>query len=578
MIKLPASTPPAARTDSDPEACLRFDRYVLDLRRGSLKNGEQDIVLRPKSFEVLRLLVENAGRLVGKDEIAAAVWPDVVVTDSSLTQCIKELRRALGNDGERLIKTVSRRGYRLESTAAAVAPTDALPTADTESRPAAEEPAATAKRRLRVVLGVIVASVLLALALFLSKLWDSATPLRPILDPAKPTVAVLPFSNLSGDPGQEYFSDGITEDLITDLSQISGLFVIARNSSFAYRNKTVGAAQIGRELGTRYIVEGSVQRSGGRLRINTQLTDASTGIEVWADRYDRDIKDLFAMQDDVRQKIVSALAVKLSPGESRRLARKQTGNVEAYNYWARGRENLAHMTAEENVEARRMFLRAIEIDPNFARAYGGIANTYSLEVELGWAKASFDEAIANSLTYAQRAVSLDEGLPEARWALARAYAWYRQPDRAIAEIEQAVKLNPSYADGQAYYALLLAYDGRAREGLHNIEQAMQINPQYPFWYRHNLGVIEFMLGQYARAAGHLKEALDRNPNWQPSRQMLVAAYGQLGRVNDAQWEIGELRTAGSDVSLARIRERAPFRAAADQARLLDGLRKAGVAE
>ncbi len=584
----PSITPASARMDSERGECLGFDRYVLDLRRGALKDGEEDIALRPKSFEVLRLLVQNAGRLVGKEEIAAAVWPDVIVTDASLTQCVKELRRALGNDGERLITTVARRGYRLESTAAAVPPGATAvaqpPTVSVAAGPIAGERAAAPRRvgagaqRLRLVAGAIVAGASLAATLLWWGIRDNSAPSRQVLDPAKPVVAVLPFSNLSGDPAQNYFSDGITEDLITDLSRISSLFVIARNSSFAYRNKAVGAAQIGRELGTRYIVEGSVRRSGGRVRINAQLTDASTGMEVWADRYDREIKDLFALQDEVRQKIVSALAVKLSPGESQRLARKQTENLEAYDFWSRGREALAHMTAEENVEARRMFLRAIEIDPGFARAYGGIANTYSIEVELGWARSSPDEAIANSLTYGQRAVSLDESLPEARWALARAYAWHRQPERALAEIEQAVRANPSYADGRAYYAILLAYNGRAREGLRNIEQAMRINPQYPFWYRHNLGVVEFMLGEYARAAGHLKEALERNPNWQPSRQILVAAYGHLGRVDDAQWEIRELRAAGSDMSLALIRERTPFRSSADLTRLLDGLRKAGVAD
>ncbi len=581
-MNLPSSTP-SAGTDTDREACLSFDRYVLDLRRGSLKSGEQDIELRPKSFELLRLLAENAGRLVGKEEIAAKVWPDVVVTDSSLTQCIKELRRALGNDGERLIVTVARRGYRLESAASAVPPTGASAAAGLRSAPIAAAAAASGKRSAldlrrfgpgKLWLALLLASAAVAAALLFAVTRHGAVPSPPVL----PTIAVLPFSNLGGDPRESYFSDGITEDLITDLSRMSGLAVIARNSSFAYRNKAVGAGQIGRELGARYIVEGSVQRSGGRLRINAQLIDASTGTEVWVERYDRDIGGLFAVQDEVRQKIVSALAVKLSPSESQRLARRQTASLQAYDFWARGRENLAHMTAEENLEARRMFLRAIAIDPNFARAYGGIANTYSIEVELGWGRSSPEEAIANGLTYGQRAVALDEGLPEARWALARAYAWRRQPERALAEIEHAVQLNPSYADGQAYYALLLAYDGRAREGLRNIEQAMRVNPQYPFWYRHNLGVIEFMLGQYASAAQYLEQALERNPNWQPSRQLLIAAYGHLGRVGDAQWEIGELRAAGSEVSLARIRERAPFRAPGDLARLLDGLRKAGVEE
>jgi TolB-like protein/DNA-binding winged helix-turn-helix (wHTH) protein len=573
----------SASTSSPARACLRFDRYVLDLGRGCLKSGENDIALRPKSFEVLRMLVENAGRLVSKDEIVAAVWPDVIVTDSSLVQCVKELRKALGDDGERLITTVSRRGYRLEAAAAAVPPT-----VDPQARPATKEretrgafdlrPAIVRMDWRRAGPGLLIAGVALTALLLWFKPGDDATALRPAVDQAKPVVAVLPFTNLSGDPAQDYFSDGMAEDLITDLSKVSGLFVIAGNSSFVYRNKAVNAARIGRELGTRYIVEGSVRRSGGRVRINAELIDTSTGLQLWADRYDSELKDLFELQDDVRRKIVAALAVKLSPGEGRRLARKPTDNVEAYDLWARGREIEGHMTAKENVEARKMFLRAIAIDPLFASAYASIANTYSTEVEMGWITTSVGEAVSNSLTYGQRAVALDESLPQARRSLARAYVWQRQPGRALAEIEQAVLLNPNYADGHAFYALLLAYDGRARDGLSHIEQAIRINPQSPFWYRHILGVVEFTLGRYVQATGHLKEALQRNANWQPARHMLIAAYGHLGRIDDAHWEIGETEVAGSAITLAGMRERVPYRNSADLNRLLEGLRKAGVAE
>ncbi|HET7765680.1 MAG TPA: winged helix-turn-helix domain-containing protein [Burkholderiales bacterium] len=564
-------------------ACLRFDRYVLDLGRGCLRSGQNDIALRPKSFEVLRMLVENAGRLLSKDEIAAAIWPDVIVTDGSLAQCVKELRRALGDDGERLIKTVSRRGYRLEA-AVATEPS----TVDLQAHPATKERETARAFHLHRAIaqmdwrlagpGLLIAGVALTALLLWFKSGDDATALRPTLDPAKPVVAVLPFTNLSGDPAQDYFSDGMAEDLITDLSKVSGLFVIAGNSSFVYRNKAVNAAQIGRELGTRYIVEGSVRRSGDRVRINAELIDTSTGLQLWADRYDSELKDLFELQDDVRRKIVAALAVRLSPGEGQRFARKPTGNVEAYDLWARGREIEGHMTAKENVEARKMFLRAVAIDPQFASAYASVANTYSTEVEMGWTSTSVEEAISASLTYGHRAVALDESLPQARRSLARAYIWHRQPERALAEIEQAVLLNPNYADGHAFYALLLAYDGRARDGLSHIERAMRINPQSPFWYRHVLGVVEFTVGRYAQAAGHLKEALQRNANWQPARHMLIAAYGHLGRIDDAHWEIGETEVAGSPITLTGVRERVPYRNPADLNRLLEGLRKAGVAE
>ena len=581
---LPISQPSAMR--------IRFDRYVLDLGRGCLMSNEVDITLRPKTFEVLRFLVKNAGRLVSKNELITAVWPDVIVTEASIVQCVKELRRALGDDGERLIRTVSRRGYRLETTAAIepvgeVSAVVGVPPcirveSNENARNIPHEPHtadAGAKKRLRIW-------VVLSIAMFLtiSFLWlwlrpGGETSVRwPALFASKPTIAVLPFITLSSDPGQSYFSDGLTEDLITDLSKVSGLLVIARNSSFAYRDKPADAERIGRELGAKYIVEGSIRRSGDQIRITAQLIDTNTGLHIWAERYDRELKEMFHLQDDILQAIVAAVAVKLLPSEIQRLARKPTNSIEAYDFWARGRELQTHMTVEENNLARQMFLHATAIDPSFARAYGQIANTYSVEVELGWNNSSVDEAIANSILYGQRAVALDEGLPEARWPLARAYAWNRQTERALAEIKQAVLLNPNYADGQAYYALLLTYEGRAREGLDHIEQGMRMNPQYPFWYRHNLGIVEFMLGRYNESASHFEEALERNPTWQPSRQMLIAAYGYLGRVDDAQWELEKLRVAHTASSLKEIRERAPYRNPADMSRLLDGWCKAGVTD
>jgi adenylate cyclase len=433
-----------------------------------------------------------------------------------------------------------------------------------------------ARRKLAVVIGAaMLAAALVAGGVFwwMRPAWDGSN----VAAAGKPSIAVLPFDNLSGNLEETYFSDGMTEDLITDLSKVSGLMVIARNSSFAYRGKTVSIATVGRELGVRYVVEGSVRREGDRIRITAQLIDASNDAHIWAERYDREMKAIFDLQDDVRQKIVAALAVKLAPGESERLAQKPTNNIDAYDYWARGLALESRFTPEDNAEARRMFMRAIEIDPKFARAYGQVANTYANESNLGWTGLEAD-SLSNGLKYAERAVAMDDSQPEAHWTLAYAYSRYNMTDKARAQLEKAIALNPNYADGEAYYALMLAYDNRVDDARRHIEKAMRINPRFPGWYLTILGDIEYLSGHYEKAVANLKQALERNPNWQPARRILIAAYGELGRLDDAQWEIAEARTGGAVLTLSNAREISGYQDGPALTHLIEGLRKAGVPE
>jgi adenylate cyclase len=275
---------------------FQFEGYTLDLARSSLRTADRDAQLRPKAFEVLRHLVENAGRLVTKEELIRAVWPNVVVTDEVLTHCVSEVRQAIGDSKQTIIVTVPRRGYRFAATV---------------SRVAADLPAPRAP---------------------LSAGSDPPSRPSPLLD--RPSVAVLPFANLGGDPQQDYFSDGITEDIITELSRFSELLVIARNSSFQYKGKAVDIRQIGRELAVRYVLEGSVRRSGDRLRITAQLIDTATGGHRWAERYERELHDVFAVQDEVARAIVAILAAHVNRAEVERALLKPPAAWEAYEYAA----------------------------------------------------------------------------------------------------------------------------------------------------------------------------------------------------------------------------------------------------
>ena len=286
---------------------------------------------------------------------------------------------------------------------------------------------------------------------------------EPLPLPDKPSIAVLPFTNISGDLEQEYFSDGITEDIITDLSKVSALFVIARNSVFTYKGRAVRVQEVSRDLGVRYVVEGSVRKSGNRVRITAQLIDGMSGGHMWAERYDRDLTDIFALQDEITEKIVAALQVKLTEGEQEQVARRYTENLVAYDYFLRGRADQARATKETNAQAREMFERAIELDPNFAGAYAVLSHTYSRDWSYQWSDDT--QALERASEAAKKAVTLDDSLPLAHARLAWIYLWRRQHEQAIAEVKRAIFLDPNFAEGYARLGIILTYAGRPGEGI-----------------------------------------------------------------------------------------------------------------
>jgi adenylate cyclase len=387
----------------------------------------------------------------------------------------------------------------------------------------------------------------------------------------RPSIAVLPFDNLSGEPEQEYLTDGMTEDLITDLAKISGLTVIARNSTFAYKGKSPDVRDVAENLNVRFVVEGSVRTAGGRIRIN--------GAHVWAERYDREMTNVFDLQDEVRERIVAALQIELTPAEEKRLARHLTDNPDAYDAYLRGLQQESFFTKEGNIESQRLFEKAIELDPTFAGAIGKLATAHTLAAETGWTSTP-EESLETARLLADKAVALDDELPEAHWAVARVYSRKRlfDGDRAIASLRKAIALDPNYADGHAMLSVVLSFVGRSEEGLAHIETAMRLNPHFPFWYYYTLGANQFMLTRYEAAIESFEKAIERNSSWQSSHRIIIAAYGHLGMIEEAEWEMEELRMLGFEPTLANIKSRAQFQDPAYLARFIDGLRKAGVPE
>ncbi|MGE4094434.1 MAG: tetratricopeptide repeat protein [Candidatus Binatia bacterium] len=341
--------------------------------------------------------------------------------------------------------------------------------------------------------------------------------------PDKPSIIVLPFQNLSGDPGQDYFSDGLTDVLTGDLSQISSLFVIARNSAFTYKGKAVKAQDIGREMGVRYVLEGSVLKADGQVRITMQLIDAITGYHLWSERYDRPLQNIFALQDEIVQKIVTTLKLQLVLQEQGQAARKHTDNLEAYDAFLRGMAYLILDKKEEvTVQARQMLEKAIALDPQYAEAYAVLGGTYWVEWVNRW---SVDpQTLERAFTLAQKAIALDDSLPTAYAVLGLVYGLKQQYDQALTACARAIALDPNNEHSYFTQAQMLNWTGKPEEALQSVQQAMRLNPHYPVWYLHDLSWAYNMTGHYAQAVSASQEAIDRSPMSVPAHFNLTVSY------------------------------------------------------
>jgi adenylate cyclase len=396
-------------------------------------------------------------------------------------------------------------------------------------------------------------------------------PSRPS---ALPSIAVLPFANFGGDPEQGYFADGLTEDLITELSRFQELRVIARNSVMTYKGKPARVQDVGRDLGVRYVLEGSVRRAGARVRITAQLVEAATGHHLWAERFDRDLADIFEVQDEVTRGIVATLAGRLSESERRRARSGQTENLEAYDCVLRGRELWERFTPEANREARRLYEEAIELDPDYARAYASLAWTYLVEHSERWVDPE-EQPLERALEYARQGVMVNPASHSNYLALGQICLSKGLHDDALEALETAIALNPNDADGYAFLARALSFAGRPEEAIELIEKAQRLNPAAPRWYALNLGMALYLARRYDDAVTAFRKG---RPLGDAGYRWLAAAYGQLGREQDAKAAAAQYLKLTPDFSLTRHLQMLHFQHAEDREHYADGLRKAGLPE
>jgi|Deesub1362A_J573_1020465.scaffolds.fasta_scaffold00689_17 TolB-like protein/Tfp pilus assembly protein PilF len=393
--------------------------------------------------------------------------------------------------------------------------------------------------------------------------------------PDKPSIAVLPFVNMSGDPKQEYFSDGITEEIITALSKLPKLFVIARNSTFTYKGKPVKVQQVSQDLGVRYVLEGSVRKAGDKVRITAQLIDALTGRHLWAERYDRRLKDIFAVQDEITMKIITAMGVKLTAGEQARLSAKGTDNLDAYLKYLEGREHLFRFNKDNNLLARQRAEEAMDLDPEYSNAHALLGKTHILDVWFKWSK-SPKESLVRAFEFAKKALALDESNIVARRALSHIYLLKRQHDKAIAECERTVSYAPNAADSIYNLGIILRFSGRAKEAISMHERAIRLNPMPPASYLYQLGLCYTFIGEFEKAIAICNKALDQNPNDLVGRITLAIAYSSLGREEEARAEAAEVLRINPKFSVEYASKTWPYKNQADRDLVFGALRKAGL--
>jgi adenylate cyclase len=392
--------------------------------------------------------------------------------------------------------------------------------------------------------------------------------------PDKPSIAVLPFVNMSEDPKQEFFVDGMTEEIITALSKGPNLFVIARESTFTYKGKAVKVKQVSEELGVRYVLEGSIQRSGDRIRVNAQLIDALKGHHLWAERYDRDVKDIFAIQDEIAMKIITALQVKLTSGEMIHVLAKGAKNIDAFTKYLQAVDLWTRLTREANAQARKLLEEAIALDPEYPGPYIGLAKTYGMDVFLGGTE-SPAQSMAKAFELAQKAISLDNTNGAAYSVLSWLYATKRQYEKAIAESERAISLNPNSAESYMRLGLVLAYAGRAEEGIPYVQNALRLNPFPSPNYFSNLAIIYCESGHYEKAIEAAKRALQSEPNTTFPYATLAISYIRLGREEEARAAAAEILRINPKWSLDRYAKNAPYTQPQVE-RNIEDLRKAGL--
>lgn len=506
----------------------RFADCELDTERYELHACGVSKPVEPQVFDLLRYLVENRDRTITKEELYKAIWQERIVSESALSSRIKAARQAVGDNGheQKIIRTLHGRGFQFLAR---------VETDDGEHLDHSAE--------------------------------------------SRPSIAVLPFENLSGDPEQDYFAEGLAQDIITELSREPDLFVIAHNSSFVYKDRAKDIREIGRDLGARYVVEGSVRKAGDRIRLTARLINTETNRNIWSERYDRSIEDIFAVQDELTSAVYSTLLKKLVDFGFEQTARKKPTDLDAYSHVLRAFGLMFRMPRTDILAAFDAAEAALAIDPHYSRAHTAMAYAHLYRVLLGQVDDP-KQALETARVEAQKAIEADRNDYWSYGALGAAEIWMNHHERAQLALERAVALGPNSADMRALNALVVNFLGRPEEGLADIELATRLNPNHPDWYIPIWGRSLYLLGRHDEAIAVLQRLAGSRAELlpMPSSLLLIANYMAKGRSNDARDLVAALLEVNPNFTLAQVPQFAPFKKDGDRDRFLDLLRRAGLPE
>ncbi len=516
---------------------FHFSDYVLDTGRRELRCADRSIEVEPQVLDLLIFLIQNNDRVITKDDLIDSIWGGRIVSDTTLTSRIYAARKAIGDSGrnQTLIRTIARKGLRFVGDLRVQSDDDA-PRPDQSPAP--------------------------------------AQPAPPL--PDRPAIAVLPFSNMSDDPEQEYFSDGISEDIITALSRLRWFFVIARNSSFMYKGKPVHVKQVGEDLGVGYVLEGSVRKSGGRLRITAQLNDVANGSHIWAERYDRDVADVFAVQDEITEAIVAAIEPQLYTAENIRIQRKPPASMDAWDLVMRALSHYWRVTRQDHAIAQRLLEQSIAIEPTYGQALGVLAASYTFGAHMGWLELEAIAPVAERAALA--AIHADSEDAWAHFALGGVYLITRRFDDSLAEFELALRLNPNFSQAQVYYATALGFCGRWEEAVGAANRAIRLSPRDPalaLCYG-SACLAHFMGRNYDAAMRDARTAIRLRSDYAGAHRVLTSAAGMVGDFVAAAAALQELQRAQPGISQAWIAEHVPIKHDSDREHYLEGFRRAGL--
>ena len=522
---------------------LVFGDCELDLNRRELSRGGRVVPTGPQVFDLLVYLLRNRERVVSREDLLGSVWSGRIVSDSTLASHINAVRKAIGDSGQeqRLLRTAARKGFRFVGDVTEEPAQQNAAPSSAESR--ATEEAATGELSI----------------------------------PDGPSIAALPFVNLSGDPEQDYFADGLVEDIITALSRIPWLFVVARNSSFAYKGQAVDVKQVGRELGVRYVLEGSVRKAANRVRITEQLVDARTRGHLYADRFEGALDDIFALQDQVTESVVGAIAPTLERAEIERAKHKATERLDAYDYYLRGMASFHLGTRESTDVAMGLFSRALELDPEYASAHGMAAWCYLWRKINGWRTDPVQES-AKAARLALRAVELGKADPVALTRGGHALAHFGDLETAVASTDRALVLNPNFAAAWYLSGFQRVFAGEPDSAIPRFARAMRLSPLDPEMARMLIGtaIAHLFCGRFDEASSWAVKALRESPGFVVAEGVLAASHALAGRMDEARLALQQLRRLGPELRVSSSRDWFPLRRPEDIALLADGLRRAGL--